>query len=380
MCGDIVYRIAVIPGDGVGKEVVREGLKVLEAVAEVENIEFDFVEYPFGGEHYLKTGELFPEEAMEEIKRMKAIFFGSVGDPRVKPGVLEQGILLKLRFYYDQYINLRPVKLYPSIETPLKGKRDIDFYVVRENTEDFYAGIGDRFKGKNSKARLEMLRELYKLKFDIEVENEGSEEIAYQIGVISREGAKRVIEYAFELAMARDKKRVTSVDKANVLTHVYSLWRDVFEEVAENYPDVETEYTFVDAITMFFLTKPEHYKVVVTPNMFGDIITDLGAQIQGGIGLAPSGNINPKGVSMFEPVHGSAPDIAGKGIVNPVAQILAGALMLQSLGEERAGALVEKAVEEVLREGKVRTPDLGGSSSTEQMGDAIAEKVKEIAG
>ncbi|GBE54953.1 MAG TPA: isocitrate/isopropylmalate dehydrogenase family protein [Euryarchaeota archaeon] len=373
-----MYRIAVIPGDGVGREVVREGLKVLEAVGEVENIEFDFVEYPFGGQHYIRTGELVPGDALEEIKRMKAIFFGSVGDPRVKPGVLEQGILLKIRFYYDQYINLRPVKLYPSIECPLRGERDIDFYVVRENTEDFYVGIGDRFKGRKSKAELDVLRELYNLKFNIDVENDGSEEIAYQIGVISKEGAKRVIEYAFELAIARDKKKVTSVDKANVLTHIYSLWRDVFEDVAGGYPEVETEYTFVDAITMFFLSRPEQYKVVVTPNMFGDIITDLGAQIQGGIGLASSGNINPTGVSMFEPVHGSAPDIAGKGIVNPIAQIMAGALMLQSLGEDRAGTLIEKSVEEVLRERKFRTPDLGGNSSTEEMGNVIAEKVKEL--
>ncbi len=373
-----MYRIAVIPGDGVGSEVIREGLKVLEAVGEVENIEFDFVEYPFGGQHYISTGELLPDDALEEIKRMKAIFFGSVGDPRVKPGVLEQGILLKIRFYYDQYINLRPVKLYPSIECPLRGERDIDFYVVRENTEDFYVGIGDRFKGRKSKIELDVLRELYNLKFNIDVESDGSEEIAYQIGVISKEGAKRVIEYAFELAIARDKKKVTSVDKANVLTHIYSLWRDVFEDVAGGYPEVETEYTFVDAITMFFLSRPEKYKVVVTPNMFGDIITDLGAQIQGGIGLASSGNINPTGVSMFEPVHGSAPDIAGKGIVNPIAQIMAGALMLQSLGEDRAGALIEKSVEEVLRERRFRTPDLGGNSSTEEMGNVIAEKVKEL--
>ncbi|GCC10392.1 D-malate dehydrogenase [decarboxylating] [archaeon] len=373
-----MYRIAVIPGDGVGSEVIREGLKVLEAVGEVENIEFDFVEYPFGGQHYISTGELLPDDALEEIKRMKAIFFGSVGDPRVKPGVLEQGILLKIRFYYDQYINLRPIKLYPSIECPLRGERDIDFYVVRENTEDFYVGIGDRFKGRKSKIELDVLRELYNLKFNIDVESDGSEEIAYQIGIISKEGAKRVIEYAFELAIAKDKKKVTSVDKANVLTHIYSLWRDVFEDVAGGYPEVETEYTFVDAITMFFLSRPEKYKVVVTPNMFGDIITDLGAQIQGGIGLASSGNINPRGVSMFEPVHGSAPDIASKGIVNPIAQIMAGAMMLQSLGEDRAGALIEKSVEEVLRERRFRTPDLGGNSSTEEMGNVIAEKVKEL--
>ncbi len=371
-----MLKIAVIPGDGVGKEVVAEGIKVLEAVGEVSGLDFDFVEYPFGGEHYLKTGELLPEEALQEIKKMDAIFFGAVGDPRVEPGVLERGILLKLRFYFDQYINLRPVKLYPNVRTPLREPKEIDFVVVRENTEDFYAGIGDRFSGKSHKSQLEVERELYNLKFEVDVTASGTEEMAYQIGVITREGASRVIKYAFELANSRENKLVTSVDKANVLTHVYSLWRDVFNSLAKDYPDVKTEFTYVDAITMFFLTKPEHYSVVVTPNMFGDIITDLGAQIQGGIGLAPSGNINPEGVSMFEPVHGSAPDIAGKGIVNPIAQILAGALMLETLGYVEEARLIDMAVKKTL-ERRIMTPDLGGNSSTSEVGDAIAREIRE---
>ncbi|NOZ58705.1 MAG: isocitrate/isopropylmalate dehydrogenase family protein, partial [Euryarchaeota archaeon] len=299
---------------------------------------------------------------------------------RVKPGILEQGILLKLRFYFDQYVNLRPVRLYPGIPTPLKDKKpeDINFFVVRENTEDFYVGVGARITKARQREELEVKRELYELKFGMDITKEGSEEVAFQIGVISREGAERVIRYAFELAKRERMPRVTSVDKANVLTHVYSLWREVFEGVAKEYPDVETEHNYVDAVTMYFLSMPEHFRVVVTPNMFGDIITDLGAQIQGGIGLAPSGNINPRGVSMFEPVHGSAPNLKGKGLANPVAQILAGALMLRELDEGEAAKLVEQAVAETLREG-VRTPDIGGSASTEQVGSAIAEKVKALA-
>ncbi len=375
-----MYKIAVIPGDGVGPEVMQEGIKVLEAAGEVANIDFEWVRYPFGAEHYLATGEILGEDALKEISGCDAIYLAAVGDPRVKPGILEQGILLKLRFYFDQYVNLRPVKLYPGIPTPLKDKKpeDINFFVVRENTEDFYVGVGARVTSPKQREELEVKRELYELKFGIDITKVRSEEIAFQIGVISREGAERVIRYAFELAKRQGMRRVTSVDKANVLTHVYSLWREVFEEVAKGYAEMETEFNYVDAITMYFLTMPEHFQVIVTPNMFGDIITDLGAQIQGGIGLAPSGNINPDGVSMFEPVHGSAPNLKGKGLANPVAQILAGALMLQELGEAEAAKLVEQAVAETLRSG-VRTPDIGGSASTAQVGSAIAAKVKELA-
>ncbi len=375
-----MHRIAVIPGDGVGPEVVAEGIKVLEAAGEALNIGFEWRRYPFGAEHYLSTGETLSEESLRELSACDAIYLGAVGDPRVKPGVLEQGILLKLRFHFDQYINLRPVRLYPGIETPLKGKKPehVNFYVVRENTEDFYVGAGARVR-ESGRVELEVVRRLYRLRFGVDVEKEGSEEVAFQLGVVSREGAERVIRYAFELAEREGMGRVTGVDKANVLTHAYSLWREVFDSVAGEYEGIETEHTYVDAVTMYFLTRPEHFQVVVTPNMFGDILTDLGAQIQGGIGLAPSGNINPEGVSMFEPVHGSAPDIAGKGLANPVAQILAGALMLRELGEQRAAELVERAVAETLREG-VRTPDIGGRASTSQVGDAVAEKLRELAG
>ncbi|MEM2878723.1 MAG: isocitrate/isopropylmalate dehydrogenase family protein [Candidatus Hadarchaeales archaeon] len=372
-------RIAVIPGDGIGPEVVREGIKVLNAAADsTPGLKLDFVEYPYGAEHYLKTGELLPEEGLKEMKKADAIYLGALGDPRVKPGVLEKGVLLTLRFYFDQYVNLRPVKLYHGVRCPIEGKgpEHVNFYVVRENTEDFYVGVGGRAGSGRSRNELEIVRSIYSAKFGLDLEVD-RDEVAYQIGLISRKGAERVIRYAFELARKKGKKRVTSVDKANVLTHIYGLWREVFESVAKEYPDIETEFAFVDAITMWFVKNPEWYQVVVTPNMFGDIITDLAAMIQGGLGLAPGGNINPNGISMFEPIHGSAPKYAGKNVANPLASILAGALMLEIMGERDAANVVERAVEAVLREGRVLTRDLGGESKTSEVGDAVAAKISE---
>jgi len=374
------YKIAVIPGDGIGPEVISEGMKVLNAAAEAKSgLKLEFVEFPYGAEHYLKTEELVSEDGLKKLSKMDAIYLGALGDPRVQTGVLEQGILLKLRFYFEQYINLRPIKLYPGVPCPLKNKgpKHVNFYVVRENTEDFYVGIGGRAKGK-SRAKLEVLRSIYRVKFGLDIDVD-RDEIAYQIGVVSRKGTERAIRYAFELARKKGKKRVTSVDKANVLTHIYGLWREVFEQVAKEYSEIETEFAFVDAVTMWFIKNPEWYQVVVTPNMFGDIITDLGAIIQGGLGLAPGGNINPEGVSMFEPIHGSAPKHAGKNVANPFATILAGQMMLEHLGEEGVADKVEQAVIDVLKECKVRTYDLGGKSNTSEVGDAVVAKVKEIA-
>jgi len=375
--GVMGYHIAVIPGDGIGPEVINEGLRVLDAVSNIYNVKFDFKIYPYGGSHYLKTGEILPDEALKEMEKMDAIYLGAVGHPEVPPGILEKGLLLKLRFYFDQYVNLRPVTLYPNVETPLKGKglQDINFYVIRENTEDFYVGLGCRFKSDTHKANLNIERKLYSLRFDVKVLANKSEEFAYQIGVISRKGAERVIRYAFEFCRRKGLKRVTSVDKANVLSEIYGLWRDIFMEVSKDYPEIEAEFTFVDAAAMWFVKNPERFHVVVTPNMFGDILTDLGAIIQGGMGLAPGGNINPDGVSMFEPIHGSAPKYAGKGLANPIAAILAAKLMLEYLGEEEAAKAIDKAVRNVLIEGKVKPRDLGGNSSTSEVGKAIAEKI-----
>jgi len=375
-----MYNIALIPGDGIGPEIIREGKKVIEAASKIFSIDINWIEYPFGAEHYLKTGELLPDSALKEIKDMDAIYFGAVGDPRVKPGILEKGILLKARFYFDQYINLRPIKLYKGVPCPLKDKKpeDINFYVVRENTEDFYVGIGGRFKRKNNQDHLEVLRKLYKVKIQVNFSLEQEEEMAYQIGLVSRPGTQRAIKYAFELAKRKNLKRVTSVDKANVLTDIYGLWREIFKDVSTQYPDIETEFNFVDAITMYFIQKPEWFKVVVAPNMFGDIITDLAAMIQGGLGIAAGGNINPEGVSMFEPIHGTAPDIAGKNISNPTATILSGAMMLDHLGEIKSAQAIENAVEKVLSEGKVRSHDLGGNSSTIEVGDEVIKKLLEV--
>ena len=375
-----MYNIALIPGDGIGPEIIREGKKVIEAASSKYGLEINWIEFTFGAENFLKTGELLPDSALKEIEDMDAIYLGAVGDPRVKPGILEKEILLKARFYFDQYINLRPIRLYKGVPCPLKDKNpeDINFYVVRENTEDFYVGIGGRFKTKTHQDNLEVLRKLYKTKIKVGFNLEQEEEIAYQIGLISKSGTQRVMKYAFELAKKKDMKRVTSVDKANVLTNIYGLWRDVFNEISTQYPDIETEFTFVDAITMWFVRKPEWFKIVVTPNMFGDIITDLGAMIQGGLGIAAGGNINPEGISMFEPIHGSAPKYKDKSIANPTATILAGAMMLDCLGESKVAKAIEDAVEKVLSEGKVRSRDLGGDSSTIEVGDEVVRKLKEV--
>jgi len=371
------YKIARIDGDGVGHEVIEEGVKVLEAVAETYNFNLDFTSFPYGADHYLKTGELVSEDGLKELEKYDAIYLGALGDPRVKPGVLEKGILLTLRFHFDEYINLRPVKLLEGVPCPLKDKKpgDIDFVVVRENTEDFYVGVGGRAEEGKSREELEIIRSLYQLKFGLDIDLDG-DEIAYQLGVVSRKGCERVIRYAFELAKREGRKRVTSVDKANVLTHIYGFWREVFEEVAKDYPNIETEFNFVDAITMWFLRKPEWYEVIVTPNMFGDIITDLGAMLQGGLGLAPGGNINPDGLSMFEPIHGSAPKYKGLNRANPIATIWAGAMMLSELGEKEAAGGILSAIEGVLKEGRIRTPDLGGTSTTSEFGDAVVEVIK----
>lgn len=371
------YRIAVIPGDGVGPEVINEGIKVLNAVSDIYDVKFDFEMHPYSGEYYLKTGDVLPDSALKEIGKADAIYLGAVGHPKVETGILEKSLLLKLRFYFDEYVNLRPVKLYPGISTPLKdkGPEDINFYVIRENTEDFYVGIGCRFNSNYYRTSLTLPRSLYNLKFNIEVAVNNPEEVAFQIGMITRKGAERVIKYAFELCRSKGLRKVTSVDKANVLNDIYGLWRDVFTQVSKRYKDVETEFAFVDAITMWLVKNPELYQVIVTPNMFGDIITDLGAMIQGGMGLAPGGNINPGGVSMFEPIHGSAPKYAGLGIANPIAAILAGQMMLEHLDEREAAEAVDKAVSDMLSEGKILPKDLGGSASTSEIGDAVAKKI-----
>ncbi len=372
------YKIPVIPGDGIGPEIIREGRKVLETAGEKFGFDIDWIEYPHGADHYLETGELISEDTLKDLSKYKAIYFGSIGDERIKPGILEKGILLNIRFYFDEYVNLRPVKLLEGVWTPLKDKtaKDIDFVVVRENTEDFYIGIGGRAKKGKSKKTLEVARNMYNVKFGLDITSD-SEEIGYQLGLISKEGTRRVISYAFELAQNRNK-HLSSVDKANVLSDIYGFWREEFTSIASGYPQVKTDFNYVDAVTMWFVKNPEFFDVIVSPNMFGDIITDLGAMIQGGLGLAPGGNINPEGTSMFEPIHGSAPKYKGLNKVNPIATIWAGALLLDQLGEKEASTQIVQAIEKNIVNGKVKTYDMGGSNTTTQVGDDIARLLKDL--
>jgi tartrate dehydrogenase/decarboxylase / D-malate dehydrogenase len=372
------YKIPVLPGDGIGPEIITEGKKVIDAAGEKFGFDVDWIEYPQGADHYLETGELISEDTLKELSAYDAIYLGSIGDDRIAPGVLEKGILLAARFYFDQYINLRPIKLLEGVWCPLKGKTpaDIDFTVVRENTEDFYIGIGGRAKTGTSKDLLEVSRTLYSAKFGLDIETD-SEEIAYQIGMISKEGTQRVIDYSFDLAEKSDK-HVSSVDKANVLSDIYGFWREEFNTIAAKHPDVKTDFNYVDAITMWFVKNPEWFDIVVTPNMFGDIITDLGAMVQGGLGLAPGGNINPNGTSMFEPIHGSAPKYKGLNKVNPIATIWAGSMLIEQLGEKEAADAIVSAIEKNILEAKVQTYDMGGSNTTTDVGSDIARILLEM--
>jgi 3-isopropylmalate dehydrogenase len=352
---DRQYDIAVIPGDGTGPEVVAEGLKVLQAVSRKTGFGLAFRHFSLGAEHYKQTGETLTDEVLKSLKDCSAIYLGAIGDPDVPPGILEKGVLLRLRFELDQYINLRPIKLYPGVETPIKdkGPDEIDFVVVRENTEGLYAGSGG------------ILR------------RETPHEVAVQESVSTRMGVERCIRYAFEACRRRDQaKKLTLCGKTNVLTYTFDLWERTFKEVAQEYRDIETDYAHVDALCMWMIKNPEWFDVIVTENMFGDIITDLGAMVQGGMGVAAGGNINPRGVSMFEPIGGSAPKYAGKNIINPVGAILAAKLMLETLGEPEAAAMVEEAVMKVLRQDLkgVAAGEMGHSTS--EVGDLIVRFIE----
>lgn len=346
------YKIAIIPGDGTGPEVIAEGLKVLKVAAHACEFKFETVHFDFGGARYLRTGEVLPESAVMELKTFDAIYLGAIGHPDVKPGILEKGILLRLRFDLDQYINLRPVQLYDDRFCPVKNKKpeDIDFVVVRENSEGLYKGLGS-FEKKDT-----------------------AEEVAVQISHNTRKGVERCIRYAFEYTRKYGKKkRLTLCGKTNVLTYAFDLWERTFYDVARDYPDIQTDYAHVDATTMWFIKNPEWFDVIVTDNMFGDIITDLGAMIQGGMGIAAGGNINPQGVSMFEPIGGSAPKYTGKNIINPLAAICAGAMLLKEIKEEKAARMIEDAVITVV---KTKLKDLAAGKmgySTSEVGDLVVK-------
>ena len=354
MSNSKTLKIAVIGGDGTGPEVVAEAVKVLKAVAPLEGISYQLQQFDYGGERYLRTGEVLPEGALDELRKFDAILLGAIGHPQVPPGILERGLLLELRFRFDQYINLRPVKLFPGVETPLKdkGPEDIDFVVVRENTEDLYCGMGGFLKKGTA------------------------DEVATQVAIYTRKGCERCIRWAFEYTRKRNRKRkLTLVAKTNVLTYGHDLWWRTFQEVAQEYPDIQTDYNHVDACCMWMVKNPEQYDVIVTTNMFGDIITDLAAIIQGGMGVAAGGNINPQpgGTSMFEPMGGSAPKYTGLGAINPIAAICACAMMLEHAGHQRAADRILHAVQ-VVTGTKMKSQAAGRMGyTTSQVGDLVCE-------
>jgi 3-isopropylmalate dehydrogenase len=350
------YRIATIPGDGTGPEVVREAVKVLNEVALKEGFTIEWIPYDLGGERYLRTGEILPDSVVDELRQTDGILLGAIGHPDVKPGILERGLLLELRFRLDQYINLRPVVLYPGVETPLKDKKpeDIDFVVIRENTEGLYSGAGGILRQGTP------------------------HEVAVQESINTRMGVERCIRYAFEYTRKRNKKKkLTLCGKTNVLIYAFGLWERTFYEVAKEYPDIQTDYAHVDATCMWMVKNPEWFDVIVTDNMFGDIITDLGAIIQGGMGIAAGGNINPQGVSMFEPIGGSAPKYTGKNIINPLAAICAGQMLLEHIGEEKAANIVLEAVKKVVaRDIKSLAAGQMGMTTSE-VGDRVCQYVRD---
>ena len=349
------YKIAVIPGDGTGPEVTTEAVKVLNASAKKNAFVLNLTHLDFGGERYLKTGKVLSDKEVAGLKKYDAILLGAVGHPDVKPGILEKGLLLKIRFDLHQYINLRPVKLYPGVWTPLrdKGPSEIDFVVVRENNEGLYVGEGKFIhKGKKN-------------------------EVALQVSRNTRHGVERCIRYAFEFTRKRNKrKKLTLCGKTNVLTYAHDLWWRVFQEVAKEYKDIQTDYAHVDATCMWMVKNPEWFDVIVTDNMFGDIITDLGAMIQGGMGIAAGGNLNPEGVSMFEPIGGSAPKYTGKNVINPLAAICAGAMMIEHLGESSAASQIEGAVMEVTKN-KLKSLSAGKMGfGTREVGDLVVGRLQ----
>ena len=350
------YNIGVIPGDGTGPEVIAEAVKALKAITDAGGPDFNLVYHDLGGDRYLKKGELLPDGVLRELKQMDALLLGALGHPEVKPGILEREVLLKLRFELDLYINLRPVVLFPGVYTPIKdkGPEDIDFVVVRENTEGLYAGSGG-FLRKGT-----------------------PDEIAIQESINTRRGVERCIRFAFDYCRRRNRrKKLTLCGKTNVLTYAFDLWERVFREVGRDYPDIELDYAHVDAICMWMVKNPEYFDVIVTDNMFGDIITDLGAMIQGGMGIAAGGNVNPKATSMFEPISGSAPKYTGLNRINPLAAVCAAQMMLDHLGEASAASMLLEAVKAVVKN-DVKSMDAGKMGyGTREVGDLVVRYIVE---
>lgn len=349
-----MYRIALIAGDGIGPEVIREALKALNRVSEIYGFSYETTEYPFGSEHYLKTGELMPESVYSEFKDHDAILLGAIGDPRVEVGLVERAVIAGVRFNLDLYVNLRPIKLYAESLCPIKDKKceDVDLVVVRENTEDVYTGIGGIMKKGTP------------------------DEVAVANMVFTRKGCERAVRYAFEIAKDRNKdNKVTLVDKANAI-RAQDIWTRTVEEVGREYPDITHDHAYIDAACMWMVKNPEWFDVVVTTNIFGDIFTDLGAMVQGGMGIAASGNIHPGQVSMFEPIHGSAPKYKDQNVACPIASIMAAQMMLDFLGEKEAAAAIEDAVTSILQSGRIKSLDARSGIPTSEMGDMVVGELK----
>jgi 3-isopropylmalate dehydrogenase len=346
------YRIAVIGGDGVGPEVTAEGLKVLTRASSLFGFAYETTEFPFGSEHYLASGELLPAGQLDRFREYDAILLGAIGDPRLPPGLVERGVIAAIRFGLDLYVNLRPIKLYAERLCPIKGKTpaDVDMIVVRENTEDLYTGIGGYFKRGTP------------------------DEVVIANQIFTRKGCERVIRYAFGLAAGRPRKKLTLVDKANAI-EVQSLWRRTVEAVAPDFPGVAFDFAYIDAACMWMVKNPESFDVIVTSNLFGDILTDLGAMVQGGMGIAASGNLHPGRVSLFEPIHGSAPKYKGRNVVSPIAAISAVGMMLDYLGERQPARAIESSIAQLVSSDRIPSLDAGSGLSTSQVGDMVCEQL-----
>ncbi|MBI5868395.1 MAG: 3-isopropylmalate dehydrogenase [candidate division Zixibacteria bacterium] len=347
------YQIGVIGGDGIGPEVTAEAVKVLETVSKADNFQLHFAHYPHGTDHYLETGELFPDAVLEDVRRKDAVLLGAIGDPRVEPGLVERPIIMGMRFGFDLYVNLRPIKLFAEHLCPLKGKtpKDIDIVVIRENTEDLYAGIGGILKKGTP------------------------DEVAIADMIFTRKGCERAVRYAFEVARKRNgRKKVTLVDKANAI-RAMDIWTRTFAEVGAEYPEIERDHAYIDAACMWMVKNPEWFDVVVVSNIFGDILTDLGAMVQGGMGIAASGNIHPGQVSMFEPIHGSAPKYRGKNVANPLGAIMAGAMMLDHIGHPASAKRIEDAVSNLLVTRAISSVGADSGLSTQQVGDMVCKEI-----
>ncbi len=373
------YKIAFFAGDGVGPELINEGIKLIDKAAELDKFEIEWIKYPHCSEHYLETKELLSEDILKEIKNnCNAIYCGTFDNFILEPQIKVQGIPTMIRNYFDQFASIRPIKLLPSVESSIAGKtyKDIDFVIIREFTEDFYVGAsGKARKGKN-KQLLEINKNSSKIKLAINIEARGNE-VAYQIGVLSRKACDRIIKYAFDYSKINNNKKITFIDKADKLDY-YNFWRESVDKIAKEYPGLEYEFSLIDTTVMQFIRQPERFKVIVAPNMFGDVLQDLGTIIQGGLAFGARGNINPEGISMFEPIHACAYKLKGHGIVNPIATLWAGALLLENIGQKKASDLTMKAIEAVLKDGRMRTQDLDGHNTTSEMADAIIDKFVEL--